>query len=173
VAGFDGVHEPASHRSIPTPATAFYRLSGLSRLFPNHPVYSKYNMPELDADTGTCVEAVSGACMMLRRAMLDEIGLLDEEFFLYGEDLDLCYRAGQHNWKIYYLPEARIKHLKGGSSRRNQMRSHYEFYNAMAIFHRKHFAPSCGLLLNSLIYAGIWSRALLTWPLAIEKMIRQ
>src|ERR1041385_4193607 len=164
VAGFDGTHEPASPRSIPTPLTAFYRLSGLSRLFPKHPVFGKYNWSEWDANTGAFVEAVSGSCMMLRRTMLDQIGLLDETFFLYGEDLDLCYRAGQHNWKVYYLPEARIKHLKGGSSRRNRMRSHYEFYRAMAIFHRKHFAPSCGPLLNSLIYAGIWSRALLTCP---------
>jgi GT2 family glycosyltransferase len=169
VAGFDGKHEPASHRSIPTPATAFYRLSGLSRLFPDHREFAKYNLSKLDGDTGAYVEAVSGACMMLRRAMLDQIGLLDETFFLYGEDLDLCYRAGKADWKVYYLPEARIKHLKGGSSRRNRMRSHYEFYRAMAIFHRKHFAGSYGIFLNSIIYAGIWSRAVLTSPLLLKK----
>ena len=171
VAGFDGQHERASHRSIPTPQTAFYRLSGLSRLFPKHPVFGRYNWNEWDANTGAFVEAVSGSCMMLRRTMLDQIGLLDETFFLYGEDLDLCYRAGQHHWTIYYLSEARISHLKGGSRRRNRMRAHYEFYRAMAIFHRKHFAPSCGPLLNSLIYAGILSRALLTCPIALLSVI--
>lgn len=166
VVGFDGRHDPASHRSIPTPATAFYRLSGLGLLFPKHRVLGKYNFLPLDPNTGAFVEAVSGACIMLRRAMLDEIGLLDETFFLYGEDLDLCYRAGQRGWKVYYLPEAKIMHLKGGSRRRNRTRSHYEFYRAMAVFHRKHFVPSCGVLLNWLIYAAIWSRALLTYPLS-------
>jgi N-acetylglucosaminyl-diphospho-decaprenol L-rhamnosyltransferase len=165
VVGFDGRHDPASHRSIPTPVTAFYRLSGLSRLFPRHAGFAKYNRPELDGTTAADVEAVSGACMMLRRAMLDEIGLLDESFFLYGEDLDLCYRAGQKAWAVRYFPDAKIFHLKGGSRRRNRLRAHYEFYRAMAVFHRKHFASSSGILINSLVYTAIWTRALMTSPL--------
>ena len=162
--GPDGRHDPASHRSIPTPLVAFYRLSGLSSFFPRHPAFGRYNLLQSDPNVGAFVEAVSGACMMLRRTMLDEIGLLDERFFLYGEDLDLCYRAGQKGWKVYYLPEAKVVHLKGGSSRKNRTRSHYEFHRAMAVFHRKHFAQSCGILVNALIYAGIWGRALLAWP---------
>src|SRR5262249_38791074 len=94
----------------------------------------------------------------------DEVGLMDERFFLYGEDLDLCYRANLAGWGVHYLPSARVIHHKGGSSRRNFSRAHYEFHKAMAIFHRKHFAHSHGVFLNGLVYAGIWSRALASWP---------
>jgi GT2 family glycosyltransferase len=172
VLGVDGKHDPASHRGIPTPATAFYRLSGLSRLFPSHPVFGQYNLRALNPDTGAYVEAVSGACMMARREMLDQIGLFDETFFLFGEDLDLCYRAGQGGWKVYYLPEAKVIHVKGGSRRRNRMRSYYEFYHAMGIFHRKHFAASCGPLLNSLIRIAIWGHALAAFPGNLIRSIR-
>lgn len=168
----DGSLERACRRSIPTPDVAFFRLSGLSLLFPDDPVLGQYNLTHLDPNRAGTVGAVSGSCMMVRHQALKEVGMLDEGFFLYGEDLDLCHRAGLAGWKIYYLPEAQITHFKGGSTQRNRTRSHYEFHRAMAIFHRKHFASSTRAPLNWLIYFSIWCRALVTWPLAFLRGTR-
>jgi GT2 family glycosyltransferase len=158
----DGSLQPACRRSVPTPKVAFYHLSGLSKLFPNSMIMAKYNLTYLDPDQSHEVDAVSGAFLLIRRAVVDQIGLLDEVFFIYGEDVDWCVRAKQAGWKVMYHPEAEILHYKGGCSA-NSRRTAYEFYRAMYLFHRKHFAKDHSPVANLLICTGIVIRAMLSW----------
>jgi N-acetylglucosaminyl-diphospho-decaprenol L-rhamnosyltransferase len=163
----DGSLQLGCRRSIPTPKVAFYRLSGLSLLFPNNPEMARYNLTNLDPDATCEVEAVSGSCMMVRREAMDQVGLLDERFFMYGEDLDWCYRIEQAGWKIFYLPSAQIMHHHRASSRQRKVRSTIEFYKAMYLFHQKHFADRTFFLLNWLIVVGILFRAVLVLFLVV------
>jgi len=158
----DGSLQPACRRSVPTPKVAFYHLSGLSKLFPNSMIMAKYNLTYLDPDQPHEVDAVSGAFLLIRRAVVDQIGLLDEAFFIYGEDVDWCVRAKSAGWKVMYTPEAEILHYKGGCSA-NSRRTAYEFYRAMYLFHRKHFAKNHSPVTNLLICIGIVIRAMFSW----------
>jgi hypothetical protein len=99
--------------------------------------------------------------MMIRREVIEQIGLLDEQFFMYGEDLDYCKRAKDAGWKVYYYPRTKIIHYKGSSSRRQPFRMIYEFHRAMALFYRKHLAYNYGPFVSLLVYTGIWLRYLL------------
>jgi len=159
----DGTLQLACRRSIPTPKVAFYRLTGLSRLFPQSKLIAKYNMTYESPDRMHEVDAVSGAFLMIRRKVVEEIGLLDERFFMYGEELDWCLRAKRAGWTVAYHPEARIIHYKGESTKYNSRKAAFEFYRAMYLFHRKHFAKDCSHVVNGLIYAGIFVKALLSW----------
>lgn len=158
----DGSLQPACRRSVPTPKVAFYHLSGLSRLFPNNRTVAKYNLTYLDPDQPHEVDAVSGAFLLIRKAVVDQIGVLDEDFFIYGEDVDWCIRAKNAGWKLMYYPDAEILHYQGGCSA-NSRKTSYEFYRAMVLFHRKHFAKNHSPLTNLLIYIGIVLRALFSW----------
>jgi GT2 family glycosyltransferase len=160
----DGTLQPACRRSIPTPEVAFYRLTGLSKLFPQSRVMAKYNMTYESPDQMHEVDAVSGAFLMIRREVVDEIGLLDERFFMYGEELDWCLRTKRAGWSIMYCPEAQIIHYKGESTKYNSRKAAIEFYRAMYLFHRKHFAKNYSPLTNLLIYAGIGVKALCASP---------
>lgn len=151
----DGRLYPACKRSIPTPAVALWRALGLSRLFPKHKEFGKYNLSFLDPDEVHAVEAVSGACMFARKSAVDQVGLLDERFFMYGEDLDWCLRISQAGWKIYYVPQAQIVHYFGSGSRQRRLKSTLNFYQAMYLFHRKHFARRMNPLANGAVVAGI------------------
>jgi len=159
----DGTLQMACRRSIPTPRTAFFRLIGLSRLFPNSRTLAKYNLSYLNADQTCEVGAVSGAFLMIRRQTVRNIGLLDERFFMYGEELDWCLRARQAGWKVMYYPAATIIHHKGGSTIHNTRKAAFEFYRAMYLFHRKHYAGRHSPITNSLVYAGIFCAGLLAW----------
>lgn len=132
----DGSFALESRRGIPTPATAFYKMSGLCRLFPKHRLFGKYYMQYLDAAQDSQIEIISGAFMLIRRTTLDEVGYLDEDYFMYGEDIDLSYRILQHGWQNWYLPSP-IIHYKGESTKLTSMRYVYNFYNAMLIFFNK------------------------------------
>ncbi len=160
----DGTLQLACRRSIPTPEVAFYRLTGLSRLFPRSRVMAKYNMTYESPDLTHEVDAVSGAFLMIRRQVVEEIGLLDERFFMYGEELDWCLRTKRAGWSVMYYPEAQIVHYKGESTKYNSRKAALEFYRAMYLFHRKHFAKDYSLLTNFLIYAGIGAKALCAAP---------
>lgn len=103
-----------------------------------------------------------GAYMMVRSAVLAQVGLFDERFFMYGEDIDLCYRIKQGGWKIYYHPVGRLLHLKGESSRKRSYRMIHEFHRAMQLFYSKHYAPQNGRVLNTLVHLGILIRELLS-----------
>ncbi len=151
----DGSLDKACRRCFPTPEVSFYRLSGLARLFPNSPRFARYNMTFLDEHSQADVDAVVGAFMLLRTPALEQAGLLDEAFFMYGEDLDLCYRIKQQGWRTVYYPAVTVLHVKGAASRRASRRAITAFYDAMRIFHDKHYRQQTPLVLNIAIDAGI------------------
>jgi GT2 family glycosyltransferase len=159
----DGTLQLACRRSIPTPRVAFFRLTGLSKIFPKNRMMAEYNMTYKSPDQTHEVDAVSGAFLMIRRKAVEDIGLLDERFFMYGEELDWCLRAKRAGWAVMYHPAAQIVHYKGQSTKYNSRRAAIEFYRAMYLFHKKHFARSHSPLVNSMIYAGIFLKALCSW----------
>ncbi len=155
----NGELDLACRRSFPTPASALYKLSGLARRFPKSPRFARYNLTYLDPAEVAEVDSVVGAYMHVRLAAIDDAGLLDESFFMYGEDLDWAFRIKEHGWKVFYNPEARALHYKGASSSRRSYRLIIEFYRAMYLFHRKHYASETSAPINWLIAAGIFVRA--------------
>ena len=154
----DGRPDAAARRAFPTPSIAFYRLSGLSRLFPHSPRFGRYNMGHQPAGRAHEIDAGTAACLMVRRAAVAKVGFFDPAYFMYGEDLDLCYRLKQGGWKIYYLPSAQALHIKGASSRQETARMLYEFHSAMWTFHHKHYADELPAFGNGLVWAAIWTR---------------
>ena len=152
---------PESKRGLPTPAAAFYKMFGISKLFPRSKTFSKYHLGYLDENETHEVEILSGAFMLLRKKVLDEIGLLDETFFMYGEDIDLSYRVIKAGYRNYYFPETRIIHYKGESTKKNSVNYVLVFYNAMVIFAKKHFSHKNARLFTLLINMAIYFRAFL------------
>lgn len=152
---------PESKRGLPTPLTAFYKIFGLSRLFPHSKRFSKYHLGYLDKDQVHQVDVLAGAFMLMRRSVLDKTGLLDEAFFMYGEDIDLSYRIIQAGYKNYYFAETRIIHYKGESTRKSSVNYVFVFYNAMIIFARKHFSQKRARTFTFLINIAIYFRAFL------------
>ena len=128
-----------SRRGLPLPMTSFYKMIGLCRRKPTHPRYGKYYMGWLPWDSPQQIEVISGACFLLRRKALDEVGPLDEDFFMYGEDVDLSYRLLKGGWENWYVP-ADIVHYKGESTHKTSFKYVHVFYNAMLIFMRKHYS---------------------------------
>ncbi len=185
----DGTFAPESRRAFPTPSVAFYRLVGLSKLFPDNPVFGRYNLSYLPVDEEAEVDALSGSCMLVRRSALlytrayaeqlegaanegsfDDLehlngsagaGLLDEDFFMYGEDLDWCFRIQKAGWKIYYTPETQIIHYKGESTKKGDSRYVRLFYGAMLLFTEKHFKSGYSRIMRLALHVGILIRATL------------
>lgn len=152
---------PESKRSLPTPAVSFYKIFGLSKLFPKSKKFGKYHLTYLDNDTIHEVEILAGAFMFMRKSALDKVGLLDETFFMYGEDIDLSYRLILGGYKNYYFPETRIIHYKGESTKKASFNYVYMFYNAMIIFAKKHFSDKNLKLFSFLINCAVYMRAFL------------
>jgi len=150
---------PESKRGLPTPSVAFYKVFGLSALFPTSKTFGKYHLGYLDKNSTHEVDVLAGAFMLIRKSVLDKIGLLDETFFMYGEDIDLSYRITLAGYKNYYFPETRIIHYKGESTKKSSVNYVLVFYNAMAIFAKKHFAKNQAKLFSLLIYFAIALRA--------------
>jgi GT2 family glycosyltransferase len=150
---------PESKRGLPTPSVAFYKIFGLSALFPKSKIFGKYHLGYLDKDKIHEVEVLSGAFMLLRKKVLDEIGLLDEDFFMYGEDIDLSYRIIKAGYKNYYYPETHIIHYKGESTKKSSINYVFVFYNAMIIFAKKHFSHKIANTFSFLINLAIYLRA--------------
>lgn len=161
----DGTLDLACRRSFPTPANAFFKLAGLSRRFPGNPRLAAYNLTNLDDGALTEVDAVTGACMLVRLGAIDRVGLLDEDFFMYGEDLDWAYRIKAAGWRVFYNPATRVLHQKGATSARQSGRMIVEFYRAMYLFYRKHYAPRSPRPLNWLVTLGIAARGALALAL--------
>ena len=135
----DGTLQLSCRRGFPTPGVAFFKIVGLSSLFPKSRLFGRYNLTYLDPDKIAEVDAVSGSFMMVRREVIERVGLLDETFFMYGEDLDWFYRIQQAGYKIYYVPTTEIVHFQGESSKQVPKTKHLmDFYRAMYIFVRKH-----------------------------------
>lgn len=156
----DGSLDKACRRSFPTPEVSFYRMTGLSRLFPHSPRFGKYNLTYLDEYETAEVDAIVGAYMQVRREVVQQVGVLDETFFMYGEDLDWAYRIKAAGWKIFYYPEVTVLHVKRAASRQNP-RAQVEFWRAMEIFYRRYYAASTPRLAHGLIIAAI--RAQMHW----------
>jgi GT2 family glycosyltransferase len=157
----DGSLDLACRRSFPTPEISFYRMIGLSRLWPRHPRFGRYNMTFLDADQETEVDSVMGAFMLVRREAIEQAGLMDERFFMYGEDLDWAYRIKQAGWKVYYNPRVAVRHVKRAASRQNP-KAQSEFYRAMLLFNDKHYRAVSPAPVHWLVVAGIYAK----WGLA-------
>lgn len=151
----DGTLDAACRRSFPTPEVSFYRMTGLSKLFPRSRRFGRYNLTYLDPDQETEVDSLVGAAMLVRAAVVREVGLLDETFFMYGEDVDWCFRIKSYGWRIAYYPRAVIHHHKRAASTRRAIPSIRAFYDAMRIFHRKHYAQQTLAPVNAMIELGI------------------
>ncbi len=152
---------PESKRGIPYPSSAFYKLFGLSKLFPKSTKFGAYHATYIGEDETAEVEVLSGAFMLLRKDALDKVGLLDEDYFMYGEDIDLSYRILKGGYKNYYFPETRIIHYKGESTKKGSLNYVYVFYKAMQIFAQKHFSSNNAKLFGVVINVAIWFRAAL------------
>ncbi|MDP2984548.1 MAG: glycosyltransferase [Candidatus Latescibacter sp.] len=167
----DGSLQLACRRGFPSPGVAFFKMVGLSGLFPKSRTFGAYNLTYLDPESVSEVDAVSGSFMMLRREALDRAGHLDEDFFMYGEDLDLCYRIKKDGWKIYYVPDTEIIHFKGESTKSvPTMKSILDFYTAMHIFVEKHHGGGTKLFPRWLLITGIYFR--MAWGYGIRTLTR-
>ena len=153
----DGSLDRACRRSFPTFSVSFYRMIGLSRLFPKSKRFGKYNLTFLDENQTYAVDSLVGAFMMVRSDAIQEVGLLDEEFFMYGEDIDWCYRIKSGGWKVVYYSDAEIIHYKGGSNNKPvKPRLIYEFYRSMYLFYNKHYRDNYPFIITGITYTGIW-----------------
>ncbi len=150
---------PESKRGLPTPLVSLYKMTGFSRLFPESRKFGQYHLGFLPEDQINEVDILAGAFMMLRKSTLDKIGLLDETFFMYGEDIDLSYRIQKGGYKNYYFPDITIIHYKGESTRKVSANYVFVFYRAMSIFAKKHFTSGSATVFQLVINAGIYFRA--------------
>ncbi len=153
---------PESKRGLPTPAVAFYKIFGLSFLFPKSKTFGKYHLGYLPENKNCEAEILSGAFMLMRKEVLDKIGLLDETFFMYGEDIDLSYRIEKAGYRNYYFSETTIIHYKGESTKKGSLNYVKVFYQAMIIFAQKHFTGSSAGAFAILINTAVVFRAILT-----------
>lgn len=150
---------PESKRGLPTPAAAFYKMSGLAKLFPKSRTFGVYHQGFLDEFKTNKVDILSGAFMMIKKEVLEKVGLLDESFFMYGEDIDLSYRIVKAGYDNYYFADTTIIHYKGESTKKHSVNYVKIFYQAMAKFAGKHFSRQQGILFSSLINMAIFARA--------------
>ncbi|MCK6604259.1 MAG: glycosyltransferase [Ignavibacteriaceae bacterium] len=159
--GSDGNLQLACRRSFPDLWTSFTKVTGLSTLFPKSRLFARYNLTYLDENKTYEVDAISGAFMMMKREVYEKIGGLDEEFFMYGEDLDWCFRVQKAGWKVYYYHETQIIHYKGESTKRSSLNETRVFYEAMHIFVKKYFSYSLPII--SLIRLAIFLREMVAF----------
>lgn len=170
-----GRYLPESKRGFPSPGVAFNKLIGLSNLFPKSKLFNGYYLGHLDPEQTHEIDVLTGAFMLIRKNVLDEVGLLDEDYFMYGEDIDLSYRIRQAGYKIYYTPVSSIVHFKGESTDKNTLEYVRRFYSAMKIFARKHYSGSKASILRMMLNFSIYSSAAISvaqktlrailWPL--------
>ena len=152
-----------SKRGFPTPMAAFYKITGLTRLFPHSRRIAAYYMGHLSDDEVNEIEIMCGAFLMLRRQVYQQIGGLDESYFMYGEDIDYSWRIHLAGWRNYYMPTTHIIHYKGESTRKGSMNYVYTFYNAMSIFVKRYMKGGVANIYNILLHLAIWLRATLAW----------
>lgn len=157
----DGGFAWESRRGLPTPFTAFCKMSGLGALFPKSRLFGRYYMRYLDERQVNEIEVISGAFNMLRRSVLERVGVLDEDFFMYGEDIDLSYRILKGGYHNYYLP-VQILHYKGESTKKSSFRYVHVFYDAMLIFFNKHYRENHRLL-GVLVHLAVVVRGFLDY----------
>ncbi|MCX7953758.1 MAG: glycosyltransferase family 2 protein [Bacteroidales bacterium] len=152
---------PESKRGFPTPRVAFFKMIGFSKLFPKSKFFNTYYLGFLDEYSINEIDVISGAFFLIRKKVLDKIGMLDENFFMYGEDIDLSYRIKLAGYKNYYFPETTIIHYKGESTKKGTLNYVRLFYSAMLIFTSKHL-KSQGKFFIFIIKTAIYFRAFLS-----------
>jgi GT2 family glycosyltransferase len=154
----NGKRDPDARRAFPIPSTLFYETVGLNKLFPRSPRFGRANMGHVPADEMHEMDAGTAACLMLRRSALDRVGFFDPRYFMFGEDLDLCYRLKLAGWKVFYVPSATAtRRVKPLSSDRERQLS-YERHRAMWTYHFKHHSQDVSAFSNGLVWAQIWGR---------------
>jgi GT2 family glycosyltransferase len=154
----DGSLDLACRRGFPSVEVSFWRLTKLSKIFPRSRRFGRYNMTYLDPDQPAEIDSVVGAFMLVRREAIAQAGLLDEIFWMYGEDLDWAYRIKQRGWKVYYYPAVVVTHVKRASSSQDNAgaaKAQYEFDRAMWLFYRKHYQASTPRLVDWLVKFGL------------------
>lgn len=152
---------PESKRGFPSPLAAFAKMSGLSKIFPSSKTFGQYHLTYLDKNKTHSVDVLSGAFMLLRKSVLEKVGLLDEDYFMYGEDIDLSFRIKEAGFKNYYLASTSIIHFKGESTKKGSLNYIKTFYDAMIIFCNKHITGTRGKALKFLLQTAIYLRAII------------
>jgi GT2 family glycosyltransferase len=154
----DGSLDLACRRGFPSVEVSFWRLTKLSKIFPRSKRFGRYNMTYLDPDQAAEIDAVVGAFMLVRREAIAQVGLLDEMFWMYGEDLDWAYRVKQCGWQVYYYPQVVVTHVKRASSGQDNAgaaKAKYEFDRAMWLFYHKHYQATTPGLMDWLVKLGL------------------
>lgn len=164
----DGTLDHSCKRGLPTPSACFFYMTGLAKLFPKNPVFARYHMTFLDENSENYVEVLSGAFMMVRKSVMDKIGGFDERFFMYGEDIDLCCSIANEGYRLVYLPEAVITHLRGqsGLSTKNP-KVLYHFYKSMDLFYKKNMNQEHSLPINILVSSAIWGKFIVSYLMSL------
>ncbi len=165
-----GQLDMACRRSFPSPEVSFYRLTGLSGLFPKSRRFGRYNLTYLDPDVETEVDSVVGAYMQVRREAIAQVGLLDERFFMYGEDLDWAFEIKKAGWTVRYNPRVQVLHVKRAASRQSH-RAQVAFHESMWLFYHKHYAATTPPVLGALVETGI--RLNWAWTRLREQFVRR
>ncbi|GAB4549152.1 MAG: glycosyltransferase family 2 protein [Anaerolineae bacterium] len=150
----DGKLDLACRRSFPSPEVAMWRIVGLSKLFPKSRIFGRYNLTYLDEHQEAEIDCVVGAFMLVRRAVIDRVGVLDEQFWMYGEDIDWAFRIKQAGWKVLYYPSVTVLHIKRAASRQNP-RTKLEFQRASLMFYRKHYQATTPRLMHWAVLLGL------------------
>ena len=166
----NGKIDLACKRSFPTLPVALPRIIGLSKFFPKSKIFGKYNLTYLDENETYEVEAICGAFMFMPKYVLDKVGLFDEDYFMYGEDLDLCYRIKKNGYKIFYYPEVKTVHLKGESTKKSGLTYVNNFYGAMNIFVKKNLGGS--ILLSMIMRLGVFYWSFFSYLKRIFKLLK-
>lgn len=151
----DGTLDKACKRGFPTPEASLFYMLKLDKLYPNSERFGKYNLTYLSEDEINEVDSLVGAFMMVKREAINKVGLLDEDFFMYGEDIDWCYRIKEAGYKNIYYPKAKIIHYKRESSKKRRFMTIYEFHRAMYLFYHKHYRKKYNILVTGIVYFGI------------------
>src|SRR6056297_3978819 len=154
-----GKYLPESKRGFPSPWTSFCKITGLNELFPNSKLFNYYYLGHKSSDVDQKVDVLTGAFMMLRRDRYIELGGLDEDFFMYGEDIDLCFRLRENGFQNYYLASSSIIHFKGESTSKRSLQYIKTFYSAMSIYAGKHYNKHILALMSVFIQGAIYARA--------------
>lgn len=148
----NGDLDKACKRTFPNVKNSFFRLFHI----PTKSKDDNYNLDDLPDDEVYEIDCLTGAFMFIRKEALDEVGFLDETFFMYGEDIDLCFRIKEAGWKIVYYGKSKITHFKGASSKKQKSKLIYEFYRAMYVYYKKHHANESSFVVNIIVYFGIF-----------------
>ena len=167
-----GIFLPESKRGFPTAQAAFFKISGLSSIFKKSTFFNQYHLGFLSEHETNEVDVLVGCFMFCRKKVIDEVGSFDEEYFMYGEDIDLSYKIKQAGFSNVYFPETTVIHYKGESTKKGSLNYVKMFYQAMIIFAKKHFKNSQKGLFVMLIQFAIYLRAMLAFVTRIFSLVK-